>query len=150
MRVAVCDSTIRRGNGLTLWSEELLLARNFSVVVVFSLWSKCSNYRDLCGRVGSAAQNPPCAIAHPRYARDAHALLSKMDSGRARADGSDHGFDRPEVHGQRKDAAMAPRSAGWFYFSRGSSARRDRSCRESRLRFTRVVLTRLQLGALRN
>src|ERR1039457_2382346 len=99
------ESKIRRGNGLTLWGEELFLSRHCSVVVVFSFWGKWSDGRALG----------------------------------ARADRSDHGFDGPEVYGERKDAAMEARSARRFYFSRGSSRGRERSHRESRLRFTRAV-----------
>src|SRR5208282_697756 len=133
------ESKIRRGNGLTLWGEELFLSRHCSVVIVFSFWGEWSDSRALGGRVGSAAQDFPHAIAHSGQDGDTHTLLSKMDSRRARADRSDHGFDRPEVYGERKDAEMAARSARRFYFSRGSSRGRERSHRESRLRFTRVV-----------
>src|ERR1700730_14704427 len=136
---AVHDSTIRRGNGLKYWGEGKLLSCNLSVVIVSSFWGKWSDRRTLCGRVGSAAQDPARAIAYSGQARDAHALLSKMDSGRARADGSGRRFDRPEVYGEWKDAAMAARSGGRVYFSRGSSGGGERSRRESRLRITGVV-----------
>ncbi len=120
------------------------MSRNCSVVVVFSFWGKCPDRHAFCGRVGSAAQNLSRAIAHSGKARDAHPLLSEMDSRRARADRSDHGFDRPEIYRQRKDAAMAARSARRLYFSRRSSGGRERSHRESRLCFTRVVRARIQ------
>src|SRR5271157_2931851 len=94
------DSSIRRGNGnrLTLWGKQVFLFRNRSVVIVFSSWGKWSDSRALCGRVGSAAQDLPRSIAHSGEARHAHALLSEVDSRRTRADGSDHGFDGPEVY----------------------------------------------------
>src|SRR5260370_13085209 len=108
--IAVHDSTIRRGNGLKYWGQGKLLLCNLSVVIVSSFWGKWSDRRALCGRVGSAAQDPPRAIAYSGQARDAHALLSKMDSGRARADGSGHRFNSPEAYGARHDAAIPRRS----------------------------------------
>src|SRR5208282_2522220 len=133
------ESKIRRGNGLTLWGEELFLSRHCSVGIVFSFWREWSDSRALGGRDGCAAQDLPHAIAHSGQAGNAHALLSQMDSRRARADRSDHGFDRPEIYRDRKDAEMEARSARRFYFSRGSSRGRERSRREPRLRFTRII-----------